>query len=73
MGRVAVIGAGARVAGYALAGATVIPAESAAAARQAWDALPPDVAVVILTPEASRALPPERPVNATPLVVVMPS
>ena len=53
MPRVAVIGEGVRVSGYALAGALVWPAASRDEARAAWAALPPDIAVVILTAEAA--------------------
>ncbi|MGE5131964.1 MAG: hypothetical protein ACM32E_03530 [Gemmatimonadota bacterium] len=53
MSRVAVIGDGVRVSGYALAGALVCPAADAAQARAAWAALPPDIAVVILTADAA--------------------
>ncbi len=49
MSRAAVIGEALRVQGYALAGAVVCLAESPEEARAAWQALPPDVAVVILT------------------------
>ena len=56
MSRVAVIGEGVRVQGFALAGALVLAAEDAAGARAAWRSLPPDVVVVVLTPEAADAL-----------------
>jgi len=51
--RVAVIGDGVRVSGYALAGALVCPAANREEARAAWAALPPDIAVVILTADAA--------------------
>jgi vacuolar-type H+-ATPase subunit F/Vma7 len=53
MSRMAVIGEGVRVQGFALAGALVLAAEDAAAARAAWRSLPPDVAVAVLTPRAA--------------------
>jgi hypothetical protein len=53
MSRVAVIGEEARVRGFLLAGALVFPAEDAAGARAAWRALPPDVAVTVLTSRAA--------------------
>ena len=56
MSRVAVIGEGVRVQGFMLAGALVLAAEDAAAARAAWRSLPPDVAVAVLTPRAADAL-----------------
>jgi len=40
------------LAGYALAGVDVLPAEDAAAARAAWEALPFDTGLVLLTPSA---------------------
>ncbi|HET7487197.1 MAG TPA: hypothetical protein VFJ85_04665 [Acidimicrobiales bacterium] len=52
-GRVAVLGGSPRVDGWALAGAVVVPAEGPDAVRRAWDALPDDVAVVMVTPEAA--------------------
>jgi hypothetical protein len=56
MSRVAVIGEGARVQGFVLAGALVLAAEDAAAVRAAWRTLPGDVAVVVLTPRAADVL-----------------
>lgn len=56
MGRIAVLGEAPRVDGWALAGALVVPAAGAPAVRDAWAALPGDVEVVVLTPDASRIL-----------------
>jgi vacuolar-type H+-ATPase subunit F/Vma7 len=53
MARAAVIGEAVRTEGFALAGALVLPAEDLAEARAAWDALPADVAVLVLTPRAA--------------------
>lgn len=53
MPRAAVIGEAARTAGYALAGALVLPAEDAGQAHAAWRALPDDVAVLLLTDRAA--------------------
>jgi vacuolar-type H+-ATPase subunit F/Vma7 len=53
MSRVAVIGEAVNIQGFALAGALLCAAEDSGAARQAWDCLPPDVAVAILTPQAA--------------------
>lgn len=72
MGRVAVIGEGTTVAGYALAGALVVPAEDAAAVRSAWDHLPEDVVVVVLTAAAGRVLGADRATTRPPFAVVMP-
>ncbi len=72
MGRVAVIGAGTAVSGYALAGALVLPAEDAPAVRAAWDRLPDDVDVVVLTAAAGEALGARCHTTRPPLAVVMP-
>ncbi|MEV7011402.1 V-type ATP synthase subunit F [Streptosporangium sp. NPDC051022] len=69
MGTVAVIGESVRVAGFQLAGAVVLAAEDAEAARAAWRSLGPDVVLVILTPEAAAAV---GEVSGGPLTVVMP-
>lgn len=68
MGAVVVVGEPALIAGYALAGATVMPASQPADVRRAWADLPPDTALVILTKAAAQALPDER---AGPLIAVM--
>ena len=73
VGRVAVIGEETAVAGYILAGAVVVPAEDAAAVREAWNGLPADVEVVLLTSRAAMVLGPERTETMYPLTVVMPS
>ena len=73
MGPVAVIGEQTAVAGYALAGALVVPAEDARAVREAWDSLGADVQVVVLTPRAAQALGTARTASMRPLTVVMPS
>ena len=57
MSRVAAIGRATELAGYALAGVEVVDARDEAAARSAWEQLPPDVALVLLTAEARRLLP----------------
>jgi len=56
MARAAVIGEATRTAGFALAGATVLPAETQEEARAAWLSLPADVAVVVLTPRTEASL-----------------
>lgn len=73
MGRVAVIGEETAVAGYALAGVIVVPAEGDDAVHGAWSGLPDDVAVVILTSAAARALGDARTAKLLPLTVVVPS
>ncbi len=57
MSRIAALGRWADLAGYALAGIEVVDARDPDAVRRAWDGLPDDVAVVILTAEARRCLP----------------
>jgi hypothetical protein len=56
MNRVAVLGAELEIEGYRLAGALTVAAETPAAVRSAWRALPADVALVVLTPAAAAAL-----------------
>lgn len=70
-GRVAVIGERIRVAGFGLAGALVRDAEDPSAVRDAWRALPEDVAVVVLTPAAAEVLGQEL-AQEWPVTVVMP-
>jgi vacuolar-type H+-ATPase subunit F/Vma7 len=53
MSRAAVIGEALRVQGFALAGVVVCPAEGQGEARAAWQSLPPDIAVVVLTAAAA--------------------
>lgn len=56
MGRLAAIGGHPSVSGFRLVGAIVVEAEGPAEVRAAWESLPEDVAVVMLAPEAARAL-----------------
>ncbi len=73
MSGVAAIGRPSEVAGFALAGARVLPARSVPEARAAWAALAGEVAVVVLTAEAAAALAEERLRPQGPLTVVMPA
>jgi vacuolar-type H+-ATPase subunit F/Vma7 len=57
MSRVAAVGSWAELAGYALVGVEVVDASGPDAVRRAWEALPTDVGLVLLTPEARRSLP----------------
>jgi len=50
------IGEQERLRGFTLAGVDVVAAEDPAGARAAWQALPPDAGLVILTPAAHAAL-----------------
>lgn len=72
MARIAVLGEGARVAGFALAGALVLVADDPEQARTAWAALPADVAVAILTPAAAAALGERIRAVEWPLLAVLP-
>lgn len=72
MGRIAVLGEEVRVAGYELAGALVLPADTPDEVERAWASLPRDVAVVVLTPGAADRLG-ARPLDRREvLTVVMP-
>ncbi|WP_432138401.1 MULTISPECIES: V-type ATP synthase subunit F [unclassified Streptomyces] len=72
MARIAAIGERPRVTGLLTAGVEVFPAHDPDAVRAAWDALPAHVALVILTPAAAAALPPDRLDGDRPLTAVMP-
>ena len=72
MARIAVIGEPTRVGGFALAGAVVCPAETAEQSQQAWQALPVDVAVVVMTASAADAIGADRHRPGAPLTVVAP-
>ncbi|GAA1469454.1 V-type ATP synthase subunit F [Microbacterium thalassium] len=69
---IAVIGEEHLVDGYRLAGATVLLAAGADAVRRAWDALPGDVGVVVLTAQAAAALGEDRE-DGRRMVAVMPA
>jgi vacuolar-type H+-ATPase subunit F/Vma7 len=73
MSGVAAIGERERVRGFAFAGVHVSTAEDPQAVREAWQALPADVAVLILTPAAHAALEVELEGRDQLLRVVMPS
>lgn len=53
---VVVIGEATRAGNFALAGAVVATADGEEAVRAAWQALPAEAAVVVLTPAAAAAL-----------------
>ncbi|MBE1494019.1 vacuolar-type H+-ATPase subunit F/Vma7 [Amycolatopsis lexingtonensis] len=71
MSRIVAIGDEVEVSGFALAGVGVLPASTDGEVRTAWQELPGDVAVVILTVAAAGALAGELPVDR-PLTVVLP-
>jgi vacuolar-type H+-ATPase subunit F/Vma7 len=56
MNRIVVLGEATRVSGFALAGATVLEASGAPAVLRAWEILPADTTVLVLTPVAATAL-----------------
>jgi vacuolar-type H+-ATPase subunit F/Vma7 len=72
VGAVVVIGEPALVAGYAMAGATTMPAQGADEVHRAWDGLPSGTTLVILTAAAAAALG-GRLSGAEPLTAVMPA
>jgi vacuolar-type H+-ATPase subunit F/Vma7 len=55
MSRIVALGAAARVAGYVLAGVTVLETDEDGPLA-AWDRLPDDTGLVVLTPDAADAL-----------------
>lgn len=72
MWRVAVLGERAVVEGWALGGARVLAADSPEQVRTAWAGLGREVAVVLLTPAAVRALRTDQNDRSGPLTVVLP-
>ena len=71
-GAIVVIGEPAVVAGYAMAGATAMPAQGPDEVRRAWDSLPSGTTLVILTAAAAAVL--EGLLDAAdPLTAVMPA
>jgi vacuolar-type H+-ATPase subunit F/Vma7 len=72
VGAVVVIGEPALVSGYAMAGATTMPAQGADEVRRAWDSLPSGTTLVILTAAAAAASG-GRLSEADPLTAVMPA
>jgi len=73
VGLVVVLGEAARVTSFALGGATVVTAEDPDAVRRGWEALPDEVAVVVLTERAAAALGPDAAGHEGTLRVVMPA
>ena len=56
MSRIAVLGDPPRVDGWVLSGALVVPAADRDEVERAWEALPDDVEVVVVTPGVARQL-----------------
>jgi vacuolar-type H+-ATPase subunit F/Vma7 len=73
MSRLVVVGDPIWVEGFALAGATVLPATDADAVRAAWEALPEDAGVLVMTADAADALGDALPERPYLLSVVIPS
>jgi vacuolar-type H+-ATPase subunit F/Vma7 len=71
--RIAAVGEDARIAGFALAGALIVPAETPDDVRAAWEALPADVGLVVLTPAAATAMAPDLDDPGARLTAVMPA
>ncbi|MFR9799092.1 V-type ATP synthase subunit F [Streptomyces sp. MS06] len=72
MARIAAIGERPRVLGLSAAGVAVFPADTPDRVVAAWDTLPADVGLVIVTPAAAAALGPARVDAKEPLTAVMP-
>jgi vacuolar-type H+-ATPase subunit F/Vma7 len=71
-GTVVAIGDPARLAGYAVAGAEVLPARTVAQAITAWEALQDGVGLALLTAEAAHALGARVGRPGAPLTAVIP-
>jgi vacuolar-type H+-ATPase subunit F/Vma7 len=71
MGAVVAIGEPALVSGYAMAGATTMPAQGLDEVRRAWESLPSGTTLVILTAAAADAL--GGRLSGDPLIAVMPA
>jgi vacuolar-type H+-ATPase subunit F/Vma7 len=56
MRRIVVLGEASRVRGFRLAGATVVEAAGSAEISSAWNTLPSDTALLILTADAAAAI-----------------
>jgi vacuolar-type H+-ATPase subunit F/Vma7 len=72
VGVIVVIGEPALVAGYAMAGATIMPVRGPDEVRRAWETLPSGTTLVILTASAADALG-GRLSEPDPLTAVMPA
>ncbi len=72
MPEIAVIGREVDLGGFRLAGAHVYPVETPAEVRAAWQALPPTVGFVLLSPAAQTALGEEISRPGAPLTAVLP-
>ena len=73
MGLVVVIADFSTTSGFALSGATVRPIDNSDEARRAWDDLPDDTLVVVLSPDAAAAIGDRPAPRSNVLRVVLPS
>lgn len=73
MSRIAAIGAPRELDGFTLAGVELIAADDVADVRTAWSRLDSDVAVLILTPAAERALEDLLPLRSDVIWATLPS
>ncbi len=71
--RIRAIGEPALLAGYGLCGVEILAARTDEETHRAWAGLPQDTAVVVLTPEAARALKRFSADEPAPMTVVLPS
>lgn len=72
MGRIAALGNGHRIQALSIAGVEPHPANTNEEAVAAWQSLPSDVAVLVLTPESAAALAPRLAERPDLLVTVLP-
>lgn len=72
MGRVVAIGTEEEVGGLALAGVAVVTAYTDDRARAAWRSIGKDVAVVVVGPEAQRAIGADLWAPGAPLTIAIP-
>jgi vacuolar-type H+-ATPase subunit F/Vma7 len=70
---IAAIGEQALLDGFRLAGVCVFAGSTDEEIRRAWQALPTNTAIVILTPRSARALEPVMADPRSPMTVVLPS
>lgn len=73
MSRAAAIGDERRLAGFALAGATVVHAATRAEVESAWSALPDDIVLVVLTSDAFEVVEPRLAERSGLVWAVMPA
>ncbi len=72
MSQIVALGEASRVRGFALGGATAVVAGNTSEMAAAWQALEPDVGLVLLTPLAAQAIAPQLEERPHVLTVVLP-